>query len=47
MGPRASSTGQSGEYAALLKDYEVVRQVDSDGLFFLRNNKNGGDYLLR
>lgn len=47
MGPRASSASQGNEYTALLKDYEIVRQIDSDGLFFLKNINNGGDFILR
>lgn len=46
MGPRAS-TSQNNEYNTLLKDYEVVKQIDCDGLFYLKNTSNGGDYLLR
>ena len=47
MGPKASSANQGNDYAALLKDYEIVKQVDTDGLFYLKNTINGGDYLLR
>jgi hypothetical protein len=47
MGPRASSTNQNNEYTALLKDYEIVKQVDTDGLFFMKNVNNGGDFVLR
>lgn len=46
MGPKASSA-QAGEYATLLQDYEIVRQVDADGLFFMKDVRRGGDYLLR
>jgi hypothetical protein len=45
MGANGSST--KGEYAMLLKDYEVTRQIESEGLIFMKNTKNGGEYLLR
>jgi hypothetical protein len=35
------------DYGALLKDFEVTRQVENEGLFFLKNSKPGGEYLLR
>jgi hypothetical protein len=46
MGPKAS-TAQGSEYAALLRDYDIVKTLDSDGLFYLKSKVNGGDYLLR
>lgn len=46
MGPK-QSTAQNNEYAALLQDYEIVKTIDGDGLFFLKGKKHGGDYLLR
>jgi hypothetical protein len=46
MGPRQSAA-QGNEYALLLEDYEIVKTIDGDGLFFLKSKKNGGDYLLR
>ena len=46
MGPK-QSTAQNNEYAALLQDYEIVKTIDGDGLFFLKGKKHGGGYLLR
>ena len=46
MGPKSSSM-QGNDYESLRQDYEIVRQVDAEGLFFLKNKKTGGDYLLR
>lgn len=47
MGPKSSTANQSNEYATLLKDYDIVKQVDTEGLFFLKNNRTSGNYLLR
>lgn len=46
MGPKQSS-GQNNQYNVLLEEYEIIRTIDSDGLFYLKSKKNGGDYLLR
>lgn len=46
MGPK-SSTAQSGEYATLVQDYDIIRTVDSEGLLYLKKKSNGEDYLLR
>lgn len=43
----ANGSTQPGEYAALLKDFEVTRRVETEGLLFLRDVKNKGEYLLR
>lgn len=46
MGPKQSSN-QGGDYSALLKDYDIVRTLDSEGLFFLKQKQTGADFLLR
>jgi hypothetical protein len=47
MGPKASTSNQNSDYDELLKDYEIVRQLESEALIFLKNRNNGGEYLLR
>ena len=47
MGPKSSTANQSNEYATLLKEFEIVQHIDVDGLFFLKNNRTGADFLLR
>ena len=47
MGPKSSTASQSNEYITLLKDYDIVKQVDAEGLFFLKNNRTAADFLLR
>ena len=44
MGPKSSTANQSNEYATLLKEFEIVRHIDVDGLFFLKNNRTGADF---
>ena len=43
----ANGSTQAGEYAALLKDFEVTRRVETEGLLYLREVKSKGEYLLR
>lgn len=43
----ANGSASVGEYAALLKDYEVVRRVETEGLVYLRELRSKGEYLLR
>jgi serine/threonine protein kinase len=47
MGPRASSASQGGDYEALLRDYEVVKQVEHEGLLYLKSRSSGTEQLLR
>jgi hypothetical protein len=47
MGPKASTSNQNSDYDALLQNYEIVRQLDTESLIFLKNRDNNGEYLLR
>lgn len=43
----ANGSKETGEYSLLLKDFTILRKVDQEGLLFMKNTKNGGEYLLR
>lgn len=46
MGVKGSSANNN-DFNQLLKEYEIVRQIDNEGLYFLKNHSTSAEYLLR